>query len=58
MCGIAGALMASGTRANFERDVTAMADSIAYRGPDDHGDAAGGQHVSYFQKAREKALNA
>lgn len=38
MCGIAGILnSAGGSREALERGVTAMADSIAYRGPDDHG---------------------
>jgi asparagine synthase (glutamine-hydrolysing) len=38
MCGIAGVLTSAGSaRAPLERDATAMADSIAHRGPDDHG---------------------
>src|SRR3982751_3449114 len=38
MCGIAGVLTSSTTsRATFERDALAMADSLAHRGPDDHG---------------------
>ena len=38
MCGIAGALnSAAGSRETLERGVAAMADSIAHRGPDDHG---------------------
>lgn len=38
MCGIAGVLTtAAGSREPLERNATAMADSLAYRGPDDHG---------------------
>jgi asparagine synthase (glutamine-hydrolysing) len=38
MCGIAGVLTsAAGSREPLERDATAMADSLAHRGPDDHG---------------------
>jgi asparagine synthase (glutamine-hydrolysing) len=38
MCGIAGVLTsAGGAREPLERHATAMADSIANRGPDDHG---------------------
>lgn len=38
MCGIAGVLIsAAQSREQFERDAVAMADSIAHRGPDDHG---------------------
>ncbi len=38
MCGIAGVLTSSaGPRETFERAAVAMADCIAYRGPDDHG---------------------
>lgn len=38
MCGIAGVLTSSTTaRAMLERDALAMADSLAHRGPDDHG---------------------
>jgi len=38
MCGIAGVLNSStSARAGLERDAMAMADCIAYRGPDDHG---------------------
>jgi asparagine synthase (glutamine-hydrolysing) len=38
MCGIAGVLTsAAGSREPLERNATAMADSIAHRGPDDHG---------------------
>ena len=38
MCGIAGVLTsASGSREPLERTAGAMADSLAYRGPDDHG---------------------
>jgi asparagine synthase (glutamine-hydrolysing) len=38
MCGIAGVLNSStGARKGLERDATAMADSLAHRGPDDHG---------------------
>ncbi|MBI1203494.1 MAG: asparagine synthase (glutamine-hydrolyzing) [Rhodopseudomonas sp.] len=38
MCGIAGVLTSPGTaRAALERNASAMADSIAHRGPDDHG---------------------
>src|SRR5664279_6442546 len=38
MCGIAGVLSsAGGSREKIERAATAMADSLAHRGPDDHG---------------------
>ena len=38
MCGIAGVLtLAATSRGQLERNAIAMADSIAYRGPDDHG---------------------
>ena len=38
MCGIAGVLIsAAGAREPLERNATAMADSLAHRGPDDHG---------------------
>ncbi len=38
MCGIAGVLTsAAGSRETLERGATAMADSLAHRGPDDHG---------------------
>jgi asparagine synthase (glutamine-hydrolysing) len=38
MCGIAGVLISStASRARLERDALAMADSLAHRGPDDHG---------------------
>ena len=37
MCGIAGVLDPTSARDRLERDALAMADSIAYRGPDDHG---------------------
>ncbi len=38
MCGIAGVLTSVGSaREPLERNATAMADSIAHRGPDDHG---------------------
>jgi asparagine synthase (glutamine-hydrolysing) len=38
MCGIAGVLTSSTTaRLRLERDALAMADSLAHRGPDDHG---------------------
>ncbi len=38
MCGIAGVLTSAGSaREPLERNATAMADSIAHRGPDDHG---------------------
>jgi asparagine synthase (glutamine-hydrolysing) len=38
MCGIAGVLTSAGSaRELLERNATAMADSIAHRGPDDHG---------------------
>ena len=38
MCGIAGVLTPAATsREQLERNAIAMADSIAYRGPDDHG---------------------
>ena len=38
MCGIAGVLTLAGSaREPLERNATAMADSIAHRGPDDHG---------------------
>jgi asparagine synthase (glutamine-hydrolysing) len=38
MCGIAGVLTSStAARATLERDATSMADSLAHRGPDDHG---------------------
>lgn len=38
MCGIAGVLTSTAqARAPLERDAVAMADCLAYRGPDDHG---------------------
>ncbi len=38
MCGIAGVLTsAGGSRETLERGAAAMADSLAHRGPDDHG---------------------
>jgi asparagine synthase (glutamine-hydrolysing) len=38
MCGIAGVLISSTTaRATLERDARTMTDSLAHRGPDDHG---------------------
>ncbi len=37
MCGIAGVLNLSSSRDQLERNAIAMADSLAYRGPDDHG---------------------
>ena len=38
MCGIAGVLTsAAASREQIERDAIAMADSLAHRGPDDHG---------------------
>jgi len=37
MCGIAGVLNLTNSRGQLERDAIAMADSLAYRGPDDHG---------------------
>ena len=37
MCGIAGVLNLTSARGQLERNATAMAESIAYRGPDDHG---------------------
>jgi asparagine synthase (glutamine-hydrolysing) len=38
MCGIAGVLTSStAARTTLERDALAMADSLAHRGPDDHG---------------------
>jgi asparagine synthase (glutamine-hydrolysing) len=38
MCGIAGVVISAGaSRERLERDAVAMADSIAHRGPDDHG---------------------
>jgi asparagine synthase (glutamine-hydrolysing) len=38
MCGIAGVLnSAAGSRETLERGATAMAESLAHRGPDDHG---------------------
>ena len=41
MCGIAGVLnLAATSREQLERNAIAMADSLAHRGPDDHGMAA------------------
>ncbi len=37
MCGIAGVLNLTSSRGQLERNAMAMAESIAYRGPDDHG---------------------
>jgi asparagine synthase (glutamine-hydrolysing) len=37
MCGIAGVLDRTSSRAQAERNAVAMAESLAYRGPDDHG---------------------
>ena len=37
MCGIAGVLDPTSARDRLERNAIAMSDSIAYRGPDDHG---------------------
>ena len=37
MCGIAGVLNLTGSRDQLERNAMAMADSLAYRGPDDQG---------------------
>ena len=38
MCGIAGVLSSTaGSREQLERDAVAMAESLAHRGPDDHG---------------------
>jgi asparagine synthase (glutamine-hydrolysing) len=37
MCGIAGVLNLTASRDQLERNATAMADSLAHRGPDDHG---------------------
>ena len=38
MCGIAGVLSSTAKpREQLERDAVAMADSLAHRGPDDHG---------------------
>ena len=37
MCGIAGVISSARSREQLERNAIAMADSIAYRGPDDHG---------------------
>jgi len=37
MCGIAGILTWSSTRARLDRDAQAMSDCLAHRGPDDHG---------------------
>ena len=37
MCGIAGVLNPADFRDHLERNAKAMADSLAYRGPDDHG---------------------
>lgn len=37
MCGIAGVRNLTNSRGQLERDAVAMADSLAYRGPDDHG---------------------
>jgi len=38
MCGIAGVLnVAAGSPEQLQRNATAMADSLAHRGPDDHG---------------------
>jgi len=37
MCGIAGALNAASSRDQLERNALAMANSLAHRGPDDHG---------------------
>ncbi len=51
MCGIAGLLTtAAGARETLERDASAMADSLAHRGPDDHGvwsDAEAGIALSH-----------
>ena len=37
MCGIAGVLDVTSSREQLERNAVMMADSLAYRGPDDHG---------------------
>jgi asparagine synthase (glutamine-hydrolysing) len=37
MCGIAGVLNVTSSRDRLERNALAMADSLAHRGPDDHG---------------------
>ena len=37
MCGIAGVLNLTSSGGQLERNAMAMAESIAYRGPDDHG---------------------
>ncbi len=37
MCGIAGVLNLTSSRSQLEQNANAMAESIAYRGPDDHG---------------------
>ncbi|MGB7579580.1 MAG: asparagine synthase (glutamine-hydrolyzing), partial [Pseudolabrys sp.] len=37
MCGIAGVIASASSRDQLERNAIAMADSLAYRGPDDHG---------------------
>jgi asparagine synthase (glutamine-hydrolysing) len=37
MCGIAGVLNLTSSRSQLEQNAIAMAESIAYRGPDDHG---------------------
>ena len=37
MCGIAGVLNLTSSRDQLEQNAIAMADSLAYRGPDDHG---------------------
>ena len=37
MCGIAGVRNLTNSRGQLERDALAMAHSLAYRGPDDHG---------------------
>ena len=37
MCGIAGLITLASSRDQLERNAIAMADSLAYRGPDDHG---------------------
>jgi asparagine synthase (glutamine-hydrolysing) len=37
MCGIAGVLRTDGATREIERGAQAMGDSLAHRGPDDHG---------------------
>ena len=37
MCGIAGVIASASSRDQLERNAIAMADNLAYRGPDDHG---------------------